>query len=187
MIKDGTEVKVFQAAQALSHGSTTHTTGADFCRIFAEEMDSLYMLGLVLTGDAKLAEQCFVAGIGDCVDGNAVFKEWAHSWARRALVQRAIEMAGPGARPGGFVKVGPGMKIQPAIAAVLNLDTLERFVLVMSVLEGYSYQDCSILLGCTRQMVVQARARALDNLSTAGHSMAMPVGELQGIGTVVSN
>jgi hypothetical protein len=37
---------------------------------------------------------------------------------------------------------------QGEIAAVLDLGPFERFVYVMSVLEHYSDQDCSVLLGC---------------------------------------
>ena len=40
-----------------------------------------------------------------------------------------------------------------AIARLLRLEHFERFVFVMSVLEKYSDQDCSVLLGCSRQDV----------------------------------
>ena len=164
-----------QATQVVLTGSTAYTTGADFCRIFAEEMDSLYLLGLLLTADAEKAEQCFVSGIGDCVEGNAVFKEWARSWARRTIVQHAIRLAGP-AVPGVMTSDRKATaEIDPRLKAVLNLDTLERFVFVMSVLERYSYQDCSIMLNCSRQAVVNARARAIDRLAAAGEFNVMQI------------
>ena len=162
-----------QATQVVLTESTAYTTGADFCRIFAEEMDSLYLLGFLLTADAEKAEQCFVAGIGDCVEGNAVFKEWARSWARRTIVQHAIRLAGPEA-PGAMTSDRKAtVEIEPRLKAVLNLGTLERFVYVMSVLEGYSYQDCSLMLNCSRQAVVNARARAIDRLAAAGEFNVM--------------
>jgi hypothetical protein len=169
-----TEVNVPKAIQVSVNGSTAYTTSGDFCRIFSEEMNSLYLLGLMLTADAGKAEQCFVAGIGDSVEGNPVFKEWAHSWARRTIIQQAIRMIEPAQEK--FPSANPEpvrLEIEPRLRAILKLDALERFVFVMSVLEGYSYPDCSILLACSRQTVVKARARALDHLAKAA-----------GIGTV---
>lgn len=156
-----------QVNQVVTDGSTAYTTGVDFCRIFAEEMKSLYLLGLLLTADAEKAEQCFVAGIGDCVDGNPVFREWARSWARRAIMRNAIQMLAPAAKPAVKTPERFGPEIDQRLLSVLRLDTLQRFVFVMSVLEGYSYQDCSILLGCSRQTVISARTRALAGLSRA--------------------
>ena len=176
-----------QSTQVVLTGSTAYTTSADFCRIFAEEMDSLYLLGFLLTADAEKAEQCFVAGIGDCVEGNAVFKEWAHSWARRAIVQHAVQVAGPASASEITSNKKIGMEIEPHLKAILNLDTLERFVFVMSVLEGYSYQDCSIMLGCSRQSVVNARARAIDQLAAAGQFNVMQMGTSLNSRVPVSN
>ncbi len=181
------EVNVSQASQVALTGSTTYTTGADFCRIFADEMDSLYLLGFLLTADAEKAEQCFVAGIGDCVEGNAVFKEWARSWARRAIVQQAIQLSGPAILSEITSNRRTGAQIEPRLRAILELDTLERFVFVMSVLEGYSVQDCSILLGSSRPAVVNARARAIDRLAAAGEFNVMHTGETLNSGVPVSN
>ena len=50
-------------------------------------------------------------------------------------------------------------------SAILSLGTFERFVFVMSVLEHYSDQDCSILLACSRRDVVLARARAAEHIA----------------------
>jgi len=50
------------------------------------------------------------------------------------------------------------------IAAVLGLESFDRFVFVMSVLEGYSDHECAILLGAARREVIEARARALKQL-----------------------
>jgi Sigma-70, region 4 len=161
--------------------STAYTTGADFCRIFADEVSSLYLLGFLLTADPEKAEQCFVAGIGDCVEGNAVFKEWARSWARRTIIQHAIQRMAPAqgrtrvavSVPTLVAPLTAELAVQAPLVAVLKLDTLERFVFVMSVLEGYTHQDCSILLGCSRQAVVEARAMALQSLARASEVSIM--------------
>ena len=51
------------------------------------------------------------------------------------------------------------------MTAVLQLAPLERFVYVMSVLEGYSIQECSILLNCTKQYIEIAQAGALQHVA----------------------
>jgi glyoxylase-like metal-dependent hydrolase (beta-lactamase superfamily II) len=54
--------------------------------------------------------------------------------------------------------------LSDAIDAVTKLAPLERFVLVMSILERYSAWDCSLLLGCSIKNVAVARMRALRRL-----------------------
>jgi DNA-directed RNA polymerase specialized sigma24 family protein len=171
------EVNVPQAIRVPMNGSTAYATGDDFCRIFSEEMNSLYLLGLLLTADDAKAEECFVAGIGDSVEGNPVFREWAHSWARRTIIQHAIRMIEPAREKLTIANTEPvRLEIESQLRAILKLGSLERFVLVMSVLEGYSHQDCSVLLGCSRQTVVDARARALEHLANVDQIVAMREG-----------
>jgi hypothetical protein len=177
------EVNVSQAAQVAVNGSTAYTTSSDFCRIFAEETNGLFTLALLLTADPEKAEKCFVAGLENCVEGNAVFKEWARSWSRRAVIQHAIQMVAP--LEGSSRKAM--IDVEPRLRAVLNLDKLERFVFVMSVLEGYSNQDCAILLGCTRQAVMSARARALDQIASADEINRMQTGAIENAHTHLSN
>ena len=124
-------------------------------------------------GKDEKAEQCFVAGIEDSVKSNFVFKEWARSWARRAIVQNAIRMMAPRHNHTARRIGGPdlGDKFQgtqetdAAIATVLALEDFERFVFVLSVLERYSDLDCSLLLSCSRVEVGEARMRALQQIS----------------------
>jgi DNA-directed RNA polymerase specialized sigma24 family protein len=49
---------------------------------------------------------------------------------------------------------------------VTQLAPLERFVFVMSVLEGHSPAECSALLGCSMQEVVAARSQAMRQLAS---------------------
>jgi hypothetical protein len=53
------------------------------------------------------------------------------------------------------------------IAAVLALEPFERFVYVITVLEHYSDQDCSLLLGCARRDVLAARTHAFRQIGSA--------------------
>jgi hypothetical protein len=150
---------------------TTYASSGDFRRIFHEETDSLYQLSFLLTADHEKAEQCFVSGLEDSVNGSPVFKEWARSWARRAIIHNAVrvinprptdEHAPPCLNSDGKTPAGE----EAEIAAVLELGPFERFVYVMSVLEHYSDQDCLVLLGCALRDVIAARIRALQQIDT---------------------
>jgi DNA-directed RNA polymerase specialized sigma24 family protein len=156
--------------------TTLYATGGDFCRIFKEDMQSLYLLALVLTADPARAEQCFVAGLNDCASGNQVFEEWARSWARRVVVKNAIRSLAqeiaqdnpdlvPGDGDSTELHAGPaGLGLPAEISALLHLPARERFAFVMSFCEGYSDHDCALLLGCTRDTLAAARLRAFQQL-----------------------
>jgi hypothetical protein len=183
-----TEVNMPKAIQVSANRSSVYTTSADFCRIFSEEMSSLYLLAFLLTADAAKAEQCFVAGIGDSVEGNPVFREWARSWARRTIVVHAIRLMKPTQETVTIAETGPvKLNIEPRLRAILKLDTLERFVFVMSGLEGYSYQDCSTLLGCSLETIVNARARAVQQLANTAEIGDAHKEKLQSTYTLLSN
>jgi DNA-directed RNA polymerase specialized sigma24 family protein len=148
---------------------TPYASSGDFHRIFDEETDSLYRLAFLLTADREKAEQCFVSGLEDSVKGNPVFKEWARSWARRAIIQNAVRMINPQPVEEDAQSIFNSSRTTPPpeqaeIAAILDLAPFERFVYVMSVLERYSDQDCSVLLGCSRRDVIAARIRALQHI-----------------------
>ena len=66
-----------------------YATREDFIKVFHEDMKGLYQLSFLLTGDHERAEKCFVAGIEDCVGENRVFREWARSWAKRIIIEKA--------------------------------------------------------------------------------------------------
>ena len=148
-----------------------YATAADFCRIFGEDMNSLFLLALLLTGDHEKAEQCFVEALENATNRRTVFKEWARPWARRSIVQAAQCMIAPRPRSTNEVLTSPLVasgKQAPRepieIASVLSLEPFDRFVFVMSVLEQYSHHECAILLGTARSEVLKARGRALEQL-----------------------
>src|SRR5262249_47380397 len=154
-----------------SRRSQEYASAKDFCSVFRQDTDVLYWLALVLTADAGRAEQCFVAGLEECMEGNAVFKEWARSWSRRVVIKNAIRLISP--QPGKTNspaeirapgQVGPQTA---ALAVLANLQPFERFVFVMSVLEGYADRDCATLLGCSVTEVAAARLRAFQQIPRA--------------------
>ena len=149
-----------------------YATATDFCKIFAEEMHSLYLLSFLLTADKDKAEQCFIGALGECVEGIGAFMEWSRLWARRAIMKQAILMMKP--VPKDTDHWSPMSANGPAtdhtnglFAAILSLCSFERFVFVLSVLEGQSDADCLSLLRCSRREVEIARELALTFLVKA--------------------
>jgi len=144
-----------------------YATSDDFRRVFQEDIESLYQLAFLLTADREKAQQCFVSGLEDSLNGTPVFREWARSWARRTIIQNAVRVIRPGPldenAPPSFNGGSTSFAVeQPETASVLQLRPFERCVYVMSVLEHYSDLDCSLFLGCTRRDVIAARIRALE-------------------------
>src|SRR5271165_1222518 len=148
--------------KSTKHETPADAVAADFCRIFDRDMDRLYLLSFLLTADPQLAEDCFVRGLDDAIKSNRVFKEWVDAWARRMIIQNAIQMIQPqptnADEPGATSDHSPSDAAEsPArIAAITGLPAFERFVFILSVLERYSDQDCSLLLGGTRAQVIAA-------------------------------
>jgi hypothetical protein len=160
--------------KTFSPGATTYAPQADFCRMFNQDMKRLYLLSLLLTAGQRSAERCFASSLGDCMDSRPVFKEWTDSWTRRVVLQNAIRMWGPGmnnedeasqSRLSSF-----SSELNPALRAVLQLKTFQRFVFVISVLEGYSDHECSLLLRSSKRDVVAAKAAALRRLAMSDGS-----------------
>jgi hypothetical protein len=136
----------------------------------------MHSLSFLLTGDLTKAEECFVSGLEDCVEGSYVFRDWARSWARRTIIQNAIRMVVPRKEHSAITAVpsepvdcrfGRTAEAGATIAGILRLEDFERFVFVISVLEKYADQDCSLLLGCSRQDVREARMRAIQHVAEA--------------------
>jgi hypothetical protein len=156
--------------QFIGERSLNYATVADFFQIYNEEMDSLYLLSVLLTADIEKAEQCFVDGMQECLHGMDVFIEWACSSARRTIIKHAIQIILPvperaDSHSSVSLEWHPAPGMNNVIGAILALGAFERFVFVMSLLERQSDEDCSAFLGCRRQDVKSARARALKCLS----------------------
>lgn len=171
MFSSGNRIDAFEEA-------LQQATYDDFQRLFTEQMGPLHTLAYLLTADQALAEVCFVAGLEDSMDGSLVFRQWARSWARRAIIRNAVRLLSP--RPGHSSEDGrrsPHQRKIPAeqeslLEAVISLPIFERFVFVISVLEGHSLSDTASLLGCTNTQLSQARSRALRQIAELVSDMA---------------
>jgi DNA-directed RNA polymerase specialized sigma24 family protein len=151
--------------------ATEYATCKDFRQIFTEDMAGLHLLAYLLTADMARAEQCFVAGLDDSIRGNQVFKQWARAWSKRAIIQNAVKMMKPALGQHAPMEEGAqneqnrSTKENPLVAVVLGWTTFERFVFVMSVLEGYSVRECSSLLACRDQDVIVTKSQVLQRLA----------------------
>ena len=154
-------------------GSSTAAFAAqqDFCRTFKQDIKGLYLLSLLLTGDEHSAERCFISSLEDCMSLKPVLKEWVSSWIRRVVLKNAIRMLHPAAYEAisrSQPEVSPVLaRVHPALQAVLQLSLFERFVFVISVLEGYSDRECSLLLRSSHQEIAATKVKALQHLATA--------------------
>jgi hypothetical protein len=147
-----------------------YATRDDFCQVFSEELDGLYQLSFLATGDHDKAERCILASLEDCCRANHVFRDWALSWAKRTIIRYAIlelqrrpqpdksSWAKPDLRFGGKLSHACGSYIKAK--DVLALEDFERIVFVISVLERYSDRDCAVLLACSGLEIRESRRLA---------------------------
>lgn len=157
---------------AVRKPKSEYATVEDFCAVFAKGVDELYQLSFLLAADHDKAQQCFVEGLEEAVQENHVFKEWARSWAKRAIIQNAIRELKPRPPATRFSLAPPPYAVAlPSdqdrhfeVDDVLALADFERFVFVMSVLERYSEHDCSLLLKCSPREIREARLRAITQV-----------------------
>jgi hypothetical protein len=154
---------------SVSKGMNEYAAHSDFCAVFLQQTDRLYSLALILMGDELRAEQCLLAALDSCA-GNLVFKESAVSWSSRAVIKTAIRSMSPA--PFGSARrslsgncSNPNFDPDVSIECVLEQPAFDRFVFVMSVLEGYSDRDCALLLSCSCADVVETRIRTFQQIS----------------------
>lgn len=164
------------AARHLQNNAYANAT--DFCAIFAANMESLYALALLLTGNQEEAEACFTQALEDCMSGNQVFKPWAESWSRLSVIERGLRMKSPrvvqAATALAFSEVSP-TALPSELAAVLHLDAFRRFVYVLTVLEKYSVRDAAILMKHPKRAIEAARLQAIEILGRAAIRANEPV------------
>jgi DNA-directed RNA polymerase specialized sigma24 family protein len=151
--------------------ATEYASCKDFQQIFTEDIVGLHRLAFLLTADHAKAEQCFVAGLEDSIHGNPVFRQWARSWSKRAIIQSAIKAIAPvPTRHGVLPETADaqwqnGDAVESIAAVVAGWEPFERFVFVMAVLEGYGLRECAALLACPVPDVIVAKSWAMQRLA----------------------
>jgi hypothetical protein len=155
-----------------------YATRDDFAAIFSNDMNALHTLSFLLTADQAKAEQCFVGGLEESIQGNPVFRDWARAWSKRVIIRNAIKMLAPAPGQLNSRSTAPLAHAVSETDAwmnlVLELPPFERFVFVISVLEGHSVSDCASLLGCTLTELTRARSQALTHIARVRSAGATP-------------
>ncbi len=120
-----------------------YATCADFCEVFRRNTTQLYLLALLLTANHQEAQECFVGAMDKAFAERNVFRGWEESWSKRCLIQHAIGaiIFQPGRRETQrdvWLQDACEIRFPALLDGVTQLKPAERFVFVMTVLEGYS-------------------------------------------------
>jgi hypothetical protein len=158
--------------EAAKPGEYAHPV--DFCRLFTEETQSLYLLSLLMTADHRSAEGCFLASFEECVHrASIVLKDGLRTWARHTIIKNSILMLASHqtgnegrslTQDVGLLECDSFRKQERdvAISNIFVLEDFERAIYVICVLERYSELTCASLLGCSQSIVTETRVRALQ-------------------------
>jgi hypothetical protein len=143
---------------------------ADFCQVFERDMKPLYLLTFLLTANHNKAARCFDSLVEDAFRENCVFQGWEGFWLRRCVIRKAIQAVFSCSVQSEKLRDLWGdspreKEVSSVLNAVASLGDLERFVYVMSILEGYSNKDCSLLLNCNVKAVAELRVSAACKLA----------------------
>lgn len=140
------------------------------------EMAELYLLAFLLTANKEVAEQCVLDSVDEYLNSGApTLSNWVRSDGNNVVIANAVRLIKPRAKIsyswtaplGARALLGPSH--QP-FAVITSLGTFERFVYVLTALEGRSEEECAVLLECPRADVVAARKLSdlLVGLSESG-------------------
>ncbi|HTV15349.1 MAG TPA: sigma-70 region 4 domain-containing protein [Acidobacteriaceae bacterium] len=139
------------------------TIAAEFADSWIDEVSKLYLLSFLLTADKALAEQCFSGAMDEYVGSSAlVASDWVWGHGKAAVVRRAVQLIRPVPKSVHCWSFADGRRpllsaAHQPFSAITLLGAFERFVFVLSVLEGYSVEECATMLDCSVAAVVSSR------------------------------
>ena len=137
----------------------------DYAEIYINQMNGLYLLSFLVAADRQVAERCFSKALDEYVEARGGFLEWCKQDGRRAVLRQAIRIIRPAPKQAYYWSfygnAGPLVSAahQP-FAAITSLSPFERFVFVMSVIQGLSQKECAALLNCSIEDVTIGRELA---------------------------
>ena len=155
------------SVSSIFHEPLQEYAGIDYAEIFNDQMNSLYLLSFLVTADMQVAERCFSKALDEYVENTSWFMEWAKQDGRHAVLRHAVQIIRPAPKQAYSWTVhkiaNPLVSAahQP-FAAITSLSAFERFVFVMSVVEGFSMEECAALLNCSVQDVAIGRDLARE-------------------------
>lgn len=140
-----------------------------------DEMAELYLLAFMLTANKETAETCVLESVDEYLNsGAATLSDWVTTEGRNVVIAKAAHLIKPRAKTsyswtaplGARALIGPSH--QP-FAVITSLGAFERFVYVLTALEGRGEEECAALLECPQADVVAAR-RLSDQLVSLDES-----------------
>jgi DNA-directed RNA polymerase specialized sigma24 family protein len=149
---------------------------------------NLYWLAFLLTGRREDSVDMTVEAL-DSADGNPFFSAWMLAWARKVVIAKALgamrqELAASARRvasarsprcapPARRWALEPGATKAQLERALLAIDVFPRCALLLSVFEGLSLDDATVLLDGDRDLVRNAQVSALRQLTQNLASMGV--------------
>lgn len=144
---------------------------AEVVESWLDEFTKLYLLSFLLTADKTLAEVCFSDAMEESVRSSGAVADWTNGPGRAAVIRRAIQAIRPvpkrvqswslasGARP----LLAP---VHEPFSVITSLGAFERFVFVLTVIEGQSEEECASLLECELEDIAESRDLANGLIAT---------------------
>jgi hypothetical protein len=132
-------------------------------QMWIDKMAELYLLAFMLTANKETAEQCMLDAMDEYLNSSAPsLIDWMRNKGRQAVIERAVQRVNPRVKAsyGWTIPTGTRSPSAPGhqpFAVITALGTFERFVYVLTVLEGYDEEECAGVLECRRADVVAAR------------------------------
>jgi len=169
-----------------NHRSGQHEAGIQPAAA-PDQAANLYWLAFLLTGDREASVDAAVEAL-DSSESNAFFSAWMLAWSRKVVIAKALaairqELAASALRlastrganypaPPRNWSLAPGASKVQLERALLAIDTLPRCVLLLSLFEGLSLDDATVLLDVDHGLVRKAQAVALRQLTSNLAGMA---------------
>jgi hypothetical protein len=154
-----------------------YVTAENIQNVFVSDLDDLFELAFLLTGDLAKAAYCIEITVRECIHPRWMPKTQLPDWVRNAVIRNGIRIVDEfdGNPVCGVQAQSPFVATQQlrtspipestALAGILDLSDFDRLVYVLCVLEHFSMLDCAMLLGTTRQEVRDAQDRAVAHIS----------------------
>lgn len=153
-----------------------YATADDVQKLFVAAMNDLFCLAFLLTAGADRAEDCIIRSIRECMKNTCVLRENLLAWVRNSVIRNGIaivtefEFDSPQDTQIDSIPLTPESS-QACVgttdysAGILELNSFDRLVYVICIIELYTSQHCALLLRRSREEVCVARTRALAHVA----------------------
>jgi hypothetical protein len=166
---------IINLTAAPSEGDRPNGAGSRVAEMWVDKMAELYLLAFMLTADKQTAEECMLGAVDEYLNSSATsLVDWMKDKGRQAVIERAVQCVNPKVKASYSWTLPAGTRslsapVHQPFAVITALGTFERFVYVLTVLEGYEEEECAEVLECRPSEVVAARklSRQLVGLGEA--------------------